>query len=79
MKVDITLYGNLGYYLPEGSARYSLSRELAEKTTVRALMRSLNFPDEIPVIAVVNGMRVDRDHVLKDGDKINFFRPTGGG
>ncbi len=79
MQVHITLYGNLGYYLPEGGSRYSLSRDVAEGTTVEELARVLNFPGNIPVLAVVNGIRVDRDRVLRDGDRINFFRPTGGG
>jgi sulfur carrier protein ThiS len=79
MRVEVRLFGNLGSYLPEGSNRSSFTKVLKRDTTVREVVAALNIPAEIYFIVVVNGMRVNPDYILKDGDQVNLFRPTGGG
>lgn len=79
MEVKIRLFGNLGSHLPEGGSRSSFTKVLHEETMVRDLVKELHIPGEIFFIVVVNGMRVNPEHRLKDGDEVNMFRPTGGG
>lgn len=79
MNVAIKLFGNLGHYLPRGGNRFSVTKSLKDGATVRELLGALNLPEEIPVIVIVNGARVEGHHVLNDGDQVNLFRPSGGG
>ena len=79
MRVEIRLFGNLGSYVSEGSNRSSFTNVLERETTVQEVVTELNIPAEIYFIVVVNGMRVNPDYILKDGDQVNLFRPTGGG
>jgi molybdopterin synthase sulfur carrier subunit len=79
MRVEVRLFGNLGGHLPEGSNRSSFTKVLERDTTVREVVTELNIPGDIYFIVVVNGMRVNPDYMLKDGDQVNLFRPTGGG
>jgi molybdopterin synthase sulfur carrier subunit len=79
MRVEVRLFGNLGSHLSEGSNRSSFTKVLERDTTVREVVTELNIPGDIYFIVVVNGMRVNPDYMLKDGDQVNLFRPTGGG
>ncbi len=79
MEVEVKLFGNLGHYLPDGGNRFSFRQSLNEGSTVLQLLCSLKLPEEISTITIVNGMQVDKEHVLKDGDEVNVFRPSGGG
>ena len=79
LQIQIRLFGNLGSYLPEGLNRSAFTKVLESETTVQEVVEELNIPGEIFFIVVVNGMRVSPDYVLKDGDELNMFRPTGGG
>ena len=79
MQVEIKLMGNLGQSLPEGHGRFSLSMVLNEETTVPELLTELKISEKPYILVLVNGRRVEKDHVLKDGDKVSLLRPTGGG
>lgn len=79
MKVNIKLFGNLGHYLPEGTNAFALEKVLEKETTVREMVDGLHIPGNISVLAVINGRQVSENYVLRDGDEITLFRPTGGG
>ena len=79
MEIEIKLYGNLGHYLSDGVNRFAFRKSVGEQTTVQEMMRELGVPEQIPIVVIVNGRRVERDYVFKDGDAVNVFRPTGGG
>jgi sulfur carrier protein ThiS len=79
MDVEVKLFGNLGHYLPDGGSRFSFQLTLDEGSTVEEMLANLKLPQEMSVVAIVNGMQVSRDHVLKNGDDVNVFRPSGGG
>ena len=79
MRVNIKLFGNLGHYLPEGSNSFSIEKVLDEETTVQEMVKDFNIPKNIAVLAVINGRQVSEDYILRDGDEITLFRPTGGG
>jgi sulfur carrier protein ThiS len=79
MQVEVKLTGNLGQSLPEGHGRFSLSKVLNEEATVRELLTELKISEKPYILVLVNGRRVEKDHVLKDGDTVSPLRPTGGG
>ena len=79
MEVEVKLFGNLGHYLPDGGNRFSFRQSLVEGATVQDMFALLRLPEEMSIIAIVNGMQVDKDHILKDHDEVNVFRPSGGG
>jgi sulfur carrier protein ThiS len=79
MEVEVKLFGNLGHYLPDGGNRFSFRQSLSEGATVQDMLAAMKLPEGMSIIAIVNGMQVDKDHVLKDRDEVNVFRPSGGG
>jgi sulfur carrier protein ThiS len=79
MEVEIRLFGNLGHYLPEGGNRFSFSLSLVDGATVQEMLTALKLPEEMSIIAIINGRQADRNHVLRDRDEVNVFRPSGGG
>jgi len=79
MEVEVKLFGNLGHYLPDGGNRFSFRQSLREGATVKEVFAILKLPDDMSVVTIVNGLQVDREHVLKDHDEVNFFRMSGGG
>lgn len=79
MEVEVRLFGNLGHYLPDGGNRFSFSLSLVDGATVHDMLRALKLPQEMSVIAIINGRQADRSHVLKNRDEVNVFRPSGGG
>ena len=79
MDVEVKLFGNLGHYLPDGGNRFSFRQSLNEGATIQDMLAVLKLPQEMSIIAIVNGMQVGREHILKDQDEVNVFRPSGGG
>jgi sulfur carrier protein ThiS len=49
-----------------------------EGTTVQDMITFLKLPEDTPIFAIVNGMQVEKDHILKDRDEVSMFRPLGG-
>ena len=79
MEVEVKLFGNLGHYLPDGGNRFSFRQSLHQGATVQDMLTVLKIPEDMATIAIVNGIQVGRDHVLKDQDEVNLFRLSGGG
>jgi molybdopterin converting factor small subunit len=50
-----------------------------EKSTVSDVIRMLKIPKTIPLLRIVNGVHVDLNHVLKEGDVLALFPPIAGG
>jgi sulfur carrier protein ThiS len=79
MEVEIRLFGNLGHYLPDGGNRFAFRQSLDDGATVQDMLTALKLPPDMAIITIVNGMQVTTEHVLKDQDEVNIFRPSGGG
>ena len=47
--------------------------------TVKELMESLQLPDTVYRMALVNDIRVKEGTILRDGDEVHIFQPVGGG
>jgi molybdopterin converting factor small subunit len=79
MQVEIRLWGNIGYYLPEGRGSFSLKKSFDKETTIRELVGVLRLPKDLTFIITVNSRIVEGDYTLKDGDQVALFRPSSGG
>lgn len=76
MTVTIHMHGNLRRFMPDGADRGVL--ELAEGTTVEAVLRGLGAAEDTWLVAV-NNVAVDRDTVLGAGDLLDCFEPVAAG
>ncbi|WP_374047655.1 MoaD/ThiS family protein [uncultured Bilophila sp.] len=48
-------------------------------TDVRSLLQQLGIPESEAKIVFVNGIGVEKDAMLHDGDRVGIFPPVGGG
>jgi sulfur carrier protein ThiS len=76
MTVTVHMHGNLRRFMHEGRDRATL--EIADGTTVDALLRSLGAEHDTWLVAV-NGAVVERDCVLEPGDMVDGFEPVAAG
>lgn len=75
MKIEVHLYGKF-----REEAGTSLARpDIPEGRTVAELYPFLGLKEEVYRMALVNGIRVQDEHVLREGDEVHLFQPVGGG
>jgi molybdopterin converting factor small subunit len=48
-------------------------------TTILDVARDLDIPKEELALTLVNGISVEVDHEIRDGDTLSLFPPVGGG
>ena len=73
--IDLRLFATLAEFLPENPESYQVS----DKTTVAQLIVQLGLPDQDVKLIFVNGIKKNRDCVLKNNDRVGMFPPVGGG
>lgn len=76
MKINLTLHGILRDYLPK-EAKGKITLDMPAGATIADALQALDIDRTIN--GTVNGEEVETDHVLQDGDKVQLFRPIGGG
>lgn len=80
MNIELNLYASLARYLPrEPGAPCNRIREVAEGTTIHALLFHLQVPMGRVKLLFLNGLHARGDEVLKDGDRVGVFPPVAGG
>ncbi len=79
MAIEVRLFATLRRYRPELGIGEPLRIEIAEKTTVRDVLRQLGIPEEDVKIVMRNNRQVELDTVLEDGDRVAFIPAVGGG
>lgn len=79
MRVEVRLFATLGAYLPPAASRDSVHLDLPSGTTVATVMASLGIPGDLECLRIVNGLDVDPDHLLADGDVVTVCPPLVGG
>jgi len=73
--VDVKLHGSLRRYEGDNSDYGLFSLEIAEKTTVRGVLKKLGIPSDRVKMVMLNGKGADLDDVLSKGDRIALFPP----
>ena len=75
MQIQVKCYATLSRFTPADADAHSV----AEGTTVGDVMDSLGVARADVKLAFVNGVKVEPETVLNDGDRLGFFPAVGGG
>jgi len=79
MTIDLALFASLSQFQPDGQGgRHARPLEIAQGTSVAALIAELGLPDE-PRVVFVNGKHAPEDYALAEGDRLAIFPPVAGG
>jgi molybdopterin converting factor small subunit len=79
VKVTVQLFATFRDFLPPHAGRSALDMDVAERGTIKTLLRELSVPDDLPRIVLVNGRYASEDHLFADGDVVSVFPPLIGG
>ena len=79
MNVEVKLFFDFKTFLPSGSSKNTTIINLEKGTTVQKLIEILKLPPKIPKNIILNGITVENDRELKEGDSIAIFPPMAGG
>lgn len=74
MKITLKLFATLSRFGPEIQEII-----VPEGTSVAAVIKRTNIPENIPLLRILNGKHVPEDHVLREGDILALFPPIAGG
>ena len=88
MEITLKLFATLGDYLPHelnGRTRVynQLAVDVAEPTTVQAVIDKFKLPRAMAHLVLVNGVFIPRDaravRLLREGDELAVWPPIAGG
>ncbi len=79
MALDVYLYASLAKYLPRQTGDKLVQIPAIPGGTARDILRQLRVPEKEVKLIFINGVRRDPEAQIKDGDRIGFFPPVGGG
>lgn len=77
MVVQVLLYATLRSFGPEGKGDFKL--DIPDGSNVLDVIQKLGMPIEEVKLTMINGVLKEFDYVLKEGDRVGFFPPVGGG
>ncbi len=78
MYVEVRTYATLCKYTKQKTG-IPFTIELEENTQVNRLVDILGIPADEVKLYIVNGRSVEKDYVLKKGDRVSLFPPLAGG
>jgi len=80
MRITLRLFASLRQRLPPGSPRGQCHLELADGTTVGAVLDQMGIQRPAAQMILVNGLDCkDMDHALEPDDVLSVFPPLAGG
>lgn len=83
MQVTLKLFASLAPFLPDGAARNQADVEVADGTSIRALLDAYNVPPAACHLVLLNGVfqspAVRTGVILKPGDAVAVWPPVAGG
>ena len=74
MIIKFSLFASLRRY-GQGAGEINLNTG----ATVEELLHAAGIPAQEAQVILVNGIGVDKKHILQDGDKVSLFPLIGGG
>ena len=78
MKVEVRAFATLRSFLPP-EVRHTAMLNVPDGSTIRDVTRSLGIPDEMALVALLNGRETEPGQRLKTGDVVTLFPPLAGG
>ncbi len=76
MEINLTLHGILRDYLPR-KAKGKTNLTLPHETTIADIINQLNIKQTVS--PAIDGLQVEPNHILQDGDHLHLFRIIAGG
>ena len=77
MKVHVSMFANLRQYAPAGAGSFTLN--MTSGSTLKNLIDTLNIPQGVNMVVLINGRRADVETRLSSEDKLTLFPPIEGG
>lgn len=77
MRITVELFGLPAGDGPEGRGPFPL--EIDAGVTTARLIERLALPQDLWLMVLINGQRVDSGHPLNNGDEVFIFTPAEGG
>lgn len=74
MKITVKLFATLRDFGPEIQ-----EMSISDDSSIEKVISSLNLPEDMPLLKIVNGVHTDQKEKLKEGDVLALFPPVGGG
>lgn len=78
MRVEVRAFATLTSFLPPGT-RHTAILDVPDESTIRDVTRSLGIPDEMALVALLNGRETEPGQLLKPDDVVTLFPPLAGG
>jgi sulfur carrier protein ThiS len=79
MKVEINLYATLARFLPQQVIENNRKVDVRDGSTIAELLKELNVPEKQVKLIFLDGVRANKDDVLREGSRVGVFPPVGGG
>jgi len=80
MVIEVKVYAYLRHYASVPDKFIEGDKwNFVEGTSVGQVLEFLNFPPQLGIILLVNGIRVDRDRILNEGDILHVLPQLAGG
>jgi molybdopterin converting factor small subunit len=79
MKIEIHLFASLYKYLPPGAVDKAFIMEVGQGALIKDILQQIGVPRGEVKLIFLNGIHARETDVLKDGDRLGFFPPIGGG
>jgi molybdopterin converting factor small subunit len=78
VRVEVRAFATLRPFLSPQSPPTAVL-DVPDGSTIRDVVRALGVPDEMAVIALLNGREAEADQALRGDDVVTLFPPLAGG
>lgn len=79
MLLEVRVFGGLEKLIPGASFGRPMPVEIRDGGTSRDVLAQLNIPENQVSTILVNGVHYQIEDILRNGDRVAFFPPVGGG
>jgi sulfur-carrier protein len=79
MKIEIHLFASLSKYLPTGAVDRTFVLEVSQEVSIKDVLNQIGVPLAEVKLIFLNGIHAKDTNNLKEGDRLAFFPPIGGG